>query len=282
MRNPIGQTFTTEVIPMKKNNYKTVQLDKGKVHIYDFGTARLHAYQTNDFLSDEVFILEKGGKAVVIEAPCFTDNIRELTEYIAKLDTAVEGKLLSYHMAGGTFLPDVPVYATKNADDYGHQGGGKGLIDNFSNTFGDIFDASIPTVTTYIDEGSVTIAGITMNIVMTADAFDIEISEINTVYTHMLGNDCHSIVAGSGHADTIIEQLRGYIATGYDLILSSHYTPEDLKDAQTKIDYLEELKEIAVESANAQAFKLKVQQRYPSYGGENYLDMTAGFFFPAE
>ena len=265
---------------MKKNNYKTVQLDKGKVHIYDFGTARLHAYQTNDFLSDEVFILEKGGKAVVIEAPCFTDNIRELTEYIAKLDTAVEGKLLSYHMAGGAFLPDVPVYATKNADDYGHQGGGKGLIDNFSNTFGDIFDASIPTVTTYIDEGSVTIAGITMNIVMTADAFDIEISEINTVYTHMLGNDCHSIVAGSGHADTIIEQLRGYIATGYDLILSSHYTPEDLKDAQTKIDYLEELKEIAVESANAQAFKLKVQQRYPSYGGENYLDMTAGFFFP--
>lgn len=264
---------------MKKNNYKTVQLDKGKMHIYDFSTARLHAYQTNDFLNDEVFILEKGGKAVVIEAPCFIDNIRELTEYIAKLGTIVEGKLLSYHMAGGTFLPDVPVYATKNADNYGHQGGGKGLIDNFSQTFGDIFDASILAVTTYINEGAVTLAGITMNIIMTADAFDIEIPEINTVYTHMLGNDCHSIVAGSGHADAIIGQLRGYIAGGYDLILSSHYTPEDLKDVHTKIDYLENLKEIAAVSSIAQAFKLEVQQKYPSYGGENYLDMTAGFFF---
>jgi len=267
---------------MNKSNYKTVQLDKGKVHIYDFGTARLHAYQTNDFLSDEVFTLEKGGKAVVIEAPCFTDNIRELTEYIAELKVNIEGKLLSYHMAGGAFLPDVPVYATKNADDYGHQGGGKGLIDNFSENFRDVFDASIPIVTTYINEGPVSIAGITMNIVMTTDAFDIEIPEINTVYTHMLGNDCHSIVAGTGHADAIIEQLRGYIATGYDLILSSHYTPEDLKDAQAKIDYLESLKEIAAKSNNSQAFKLEVKQKYPSYGGENYLDMTAGFFFPAK
>lgn len=265
---------------MKKNNYKTVQLDKGKVHIYDFASARLHAYQTNDFLSDEVFILEKGGKAVVIEASCFTDNISEFTKYIAKLGISVEGKLLSYHMAGGTFLSDVPVYTTKNADNYGHQGGGKGLIDNFTKAFGDIFDASIPAVTTYINEGPVTIAGITMNIVLTADAFDIEIPEINTVYTHMLGNDCHSIVAGSGHADAIVGQLRGYIAAGYDLILSSHYTPEDLKDAQTKINYLESLKEIAAESSNAQAFRSEVQQKFPSYGGENYLDMTVGFFFP--
>lgn len=38
-------------------------------------------------------------------------------------------------------------------------------------------------------------------ITVTADAFDVEIPEIGAVYTHIPGHDCHSIVAGAGHAD---------------------------------------------------------------------------------
>lgn len=107
-----------------------------------------------------------------------------------------------------------------------------------------------------------------------------EIPEINAVYTHMLGHDCHSIVAGAGHADGIIAQLKEYQTKGFDLILTSHYTPEDLKDAQAKIDYLEDLKVIAAASADAESFKTAVHARYPAYSGGNYLDITAGFFFP--
>ena len=95
----------------------------------------------------------------------------------------------------------------------------------------------------------------------------------------MLGYDCHSIVAGESHADVIIEQLKNYKAKGYKLILSSHYTPETLKDVDTKIAYLEELKKIAKECTNAGEFKEKVEERYPEYSGLNYLNMTAGFFF---
>ena len=72
-----------------------------------------------------------------------------------------------------------------------------------------------------------------------------EIPEINAVYTHMLGHDCHSIVAGAGHADALIGQLEGFLAKGYTLVLTSHYTPEDLKDVETKIAYLRTLKDIA-------------------------------------
>ena len=43
--------------------------------------------------------------------------------------------------------------------------------------------------------------------------------------------------------------------------------------------YLEDLKTIAAESKNAEDFKAKVSARYPQYSGQNYLDMTAGFFF---
>lgn len=96
----------------------------------------------------------------------------------------------------------------------------------------------------------------------------------------MLGHDCHSIVAGAGHADVIIAQLKRYKENGYNLVLSSHYTPETLKDVDTKIAYLEELKKIASECSNADEFKDKVKAQYPEYSGLNYLDMTAGFFFP--
>lgn len=98
---------------MNKNAFCKVALAKGEINVYDFGNIKLHAYKTNDLIDDEVFILEKGGKAVILEAPCFHDNIAELTEYLA--DNALEpaGLLLAYHMAGASFLPGVPVYATK-------------------------------------------------------------------------------------------------------------------------------------------------------------------------
>lgn len=262
---------------MNKNTFSTVLLEKGVMNIYDFGDVKLHAYQTNDFIDDEVFIVEKNGKGVIIESPCFVDNNRELAEYLKDLE--IEGMLIAYHGAGGTFLPEVPKFATQNAVDYSAAGGGKALIDKFASAFGEIFDSSVHMITDVIGEGTVTIGDIELRIKETAEAFDIEIPEINAVYTHMLGHDCHSIVAGCGHADAMIAQLRGYIEKGYDLILTSHYTPEDLKDAQTKIAYLEKLKKIAADCADAQAFKAEVKKQYPAYSGENYLDMTAGFFF---
>ena len=262
---------------MNKNTFTTVTLNKGEMNVYDFGGIKLHAYKTNDFIDDEVFIVEKNGKAVIIESPCFFDNIKELTEYLK--DIEVEGMLIAYHGAGATFLPEVPKYATQNAVEFSENGGGKALIDNFTNSFGEIFDKSVHKITDVMAEGKVTIGGIDFVIKQTDDAFDVEIPEINAVYTHMLGHDCHSIVAGAGHADGIIAELKSYIEKGYDLILTSHYTPEDLKDAQTKIDYLENLKKIAANCSDADSFKAEVQKQYPNYNGQNYLDMTAGFFY---
>ena len=262
---------------MNKNTFQTVKLAKGEMNIFDFGNIKLHAYKTNDFIDDEVFIVEKNNNAVIIESPCFFDNIKELTAYLKNFD--VKGMLIAYHGAGATFLPEVPKFATQNALDYSANGGGKALIDNFTSSFGEIFDNSVHKITNVIEAGKVTIGGIDFIIKQTSEAFDVEIPEINAVYTHMLGHDCHSIVAGAGHADAMIAELRNDIQKGYDLILTSHYTPEDLKDAETKIAYLENLKQIASNCKDADAFKAEVVKQYPQYSGQNYLEMTAGFFF---
>lgn len=76
-------------------------IQKGKMDVYDCGQVKLHAYKTNDYLENEVFILQKADNAVVIESPCFFDNRKELEQYLS--DMHVAGVLLSYHMGGGTF-----------------------------------------------------------------------------------------------------------------------------------------------------------------------------------
>ena len=258
---------------------KKISLDKGYVLVYDFGDVKVHNYNTADYIDDQVILLEKNGKIAVIESPAFYDNNKELEKYIESLGVKLDGVLLSYHMGGGTFLKDSKKYATKKADEYGHIGVGKALVDNFTKAFGESFDNNIHHVTDYINGGTITLADIKMNIIPTSDAFDIEIPEINSIYTHMLGSDCHSIIAGVDYANAMIDILKGYIEKNYNLILTSHYIPEDIKAVDTKIAYIETLLNIASTCNSKDEMIEKVKEEYPNYSGVNYLEMTAGFFF---
>lgn len=258
---------------------KKINLEKGYVLVYDFGRVKVHNYNTADYIDDQVIILEKNKKVVVIESPAFYDNNKELESYVDSLGVKLDGILLSYHMAGGTFMSGSKKYATHNAEEYGHNGGGKALVDNFAKTFGEVFDNNIHNVTDYINEGKVTIADIEMNIIPTNDGYDIEIPEIRAIYTHMLGSDCHSIIAGVDHAKAMILILKGYIDKNYNLILTSHYIPEDLKAVDIKIAYIETLLNIASDSKSAEEMIEKVKNEYTNYSGVNYLEMTANFFF---
>ena len=177
---------------MKKENCKTTALNKGVVSEYDFGAVKLYAYKTNDLIDDEVFILVKNGKGVCIELPCFYDNIEELTAFIKENNIELVGKMVAYHAAGASFMPEVTAYGTKSSLEYNSVGGGAGLIKNFTNAFGEIFDSSVCKAG-LIEDGEFEIAGIKLNIKSNAEAYDIEIPEINCVYTHMLGHDCHSL-----------------------------------------------------------------------------------------
>lgn len=155
-----------------------------------------------------------------------------------------------------------------------------GLVTGFETAFGGTFAKEYHEITDVLEDNKVNIGGFELNITYHDENIEIEFPQIGCVYTHMLGHDCHSIVAGEDHANAIIEQLKSYKEKGYNLVLSSHYTPETLKDVDTKIAYLENLKVLAKDSIDINDFKGKVKAKYPKYSGLNYLDMTAGFFFP--
>lgn len=109
-----------------------------------------------------------------------------------------------------------------------------------------------------------------MNIIPTTEAYDIEIPEINSIYTHMLGSNCYSIIAEVDHAKALIETLKGYLDKNYNLILTSHYIPEDIIAVKTKISYIETLLNIAPTCTNAEKMIEKVDKEYPEYSGHNY------------
>lgn len=264
---------------MNKNICKIKKLVTGEVDRYHLGDVILHAYKTHDPLNDICLILEKNKKAVVIEAPCFQENLTEFELYLQESKLDVEGMILAYHMTGGGIMKGVKRYSTKNAEDYGWRGKGKAMVENFSKTFDASFDPALSKITNFIGGDSVSIAGISMNIELNNDAFDIEIPEINARYIHMLGHDVHSIVESPGQADREITKLQECIKKGYDFILSSHYPPENLRDAQEKINYLIRVKDASHTAKSAQEFKQLIKKEFPAYTGENYLDMTAQILY---
>lgn len=259
----------------------TEKMDVGQMNTYSYeGGLSIHVYDTGDVMCDQTIILEKGGRAVALELPCFRDSIEAVTGWLASRGIGLEAKLVSYHAAGASFLPGVRSIMTPSAVAYNGEGQGKALVDGFAKAFGEGFDGTVAEADEVVGAGEIEVAGIRMVVVPNADAFEVEIPEAKAVYMHMLGHDCHSIVAGPGHADAIIANLRQYLDRGFELFLTSHHVPEGRRDAEAKIAYLESLKAIAAESSSGAEFRQKVVEAYPSYSGGNYLDMTVGMFFP--
>ncbi|MDR0832448.1 MAG: hypothetical protein LBM99_06085 [Bacillales bacterium] len=257
---------------------KKIKLQKGEVEIFDLGAIKLHAYQTNDPMNDEVLILQKGSEVVIIESPDFYENNIELENYLKELGVVSKGVLIAYHPTGATFLKNVKRYSTKEAENFAN-GASKIMVDNFSKAFGDAYDNHVNSITNYIKTPKLEIAGIKLNILKTAEAFDVEIPEINAVYTHMLGGDTHSIIEGAEAGKKMIKVLETFQKKRFNLILSSHHTPENQKAVSSKIAYLNDVLKIAQQSNSAFEMKNKVKEIYPNYKGEPYLEMSVNFFF---
>ena len=254
-------------------------LKKGYVEVYNFGEIKLHSYQTNDLMNDESYILENDKNVLLIEFPAFYDNLEEFETYVKGLNKNIVGKVFSDHPNGGTILKDVKGYASEGTIKSMKEGTIHNLVTGFESSFGGAFAKEYHEITDVLKDNTVNIGGFELNITYHDENIEIKLPQINCIYTHMLGHDCHSIVAGEGHANAIIAQLKGYKEKGYNLILSSHYVPETMADVDTKIAYIEDLKVLAKESSNAEEFKDKVKAKFSTYSGLNYLDMTAGYFF---
>lgn len=255
----------------------TVELGVGVMQVYDFGDIRIHAYESRDAIDDESYLIESEEGLTALEAPGFKNNNSELAAYIESLGKPVTSVLLAYHPAGAeVYGADAEYIATANAQAAQQDGGSvKGLIDGFVQSFGEDYDGTIPEVTDVIEPGTITLNGVEYVVTDDADGFDLVIPQINTVFTHMVGSDVHNIMPSVEAIDALIAQMQSYVDADYTLILSSHYVPETIEAAKTKLAYAEKMKELAETEPTAEAFITAAKEAFPNYSGENYLGMTA-------
>ncbi len=68
---------------------KKINLKKGFVEVYNFENIKLHAYQTNDLMNDESYILENDKNLLLIEFPAFYDNFEEFENYVKGLGKTI-------------------------------------------------------------------------------------------------------------------------------------------------------------------------------------------------
>ena len=262
----------------------TVQLDKGTMWVYDFGTIKMHAYETKDYFGTFVFILEKEGKAVLLEAPPIKDNYEELIDYIASLGHSSIDLIVSYHPIGATFIKTnklqfTNIYSMQHAVDNYTTGPGAPSLIGLKKQFGELFDEIIYKPTVMLGEGETEIAGITFDMTNVDFAFDVAIPEMNIVHPHMVGHDKHTLVFSTEFLDAAIAQLKRYQEKGYDMIISSHAEPETRGDVSIKLRYLRDLKNSVAESSNKDDFLTKMNAAYPDFGWPFYLQGSANFLF---
>lgn len=189
-------------------------------------------------MDDESYILENKENVLLVEFPAFYDNLEEFEKYVKELNKNIVGKVFSDHPNGGTILKDVKGYASEGTKKSMKEGTIHNLVTGFEKSFNGAFAKEFHKITDVLKDEKANIGGFELKITYHEENIEIEFPQIGCVYTHMLGHDCHSIVAGEGHANVIIAQLKRYKENGYNLVLSSHYTPETLKDVDTKIAYL--------------------------------------------
>ena len=189
-------------------------------------------------MNDESYILENKENVLLVEFPAFYDNLEEFEKYVKELNKNIVGKVFSDHPNGGTILKDVKGYASEGTKKSMKEGTIHNLVTGFEKSFNGAFAKEFHKITDVLKDEKANIGGFELKITYHEENIEIEFPQIGCVYTHMLGHDCHSIVAGEGQANVIIAQLKRYKENGYNLVLSSHYTPETLKDVDTKIAYL--------------------------------------------
>ena len=262
--------------------YETAALGTGSVQVYDFGENRLHAYVSGDALGDVCYAIESPEGVVLLESTAFAANNAEWKDYVTSLNKPVAGKLMAYHPNGSdTYSADAP-YATENALTNWAEGGSiRALTDGLIVTFGDTVAADHPAEARLVQFGdTLTLAG--LNFVVRNegdDAYGVEIPALNVIYIHMMGSTTHNILTSIDHIRAFQSELEGF---HYALVLTGHNVPEGMDAVQAKIAYLGKTAEIAENAASAADFIAKMHEVFPDYAGENYLEMTAGFLFPAE
>ena len=125
---------------------------QGKFEVKEFGSFKLHSYITADPLGDMSYIIEGNKSVVVLEPAAFHDNIKELGEYLGKLNKPVEKVIANYHAAGFSAFDNSKFVMIEGMPQFVKGDVYSGMMANFATTFGNKMDISQFTPSVTVDK----------------------------------------------------------------------------------------------------------------------------------
>ena len=252
---------------------------KGKFEAYNYNGFRLHVYYTNDAMGDASYIVEGRDSLVTLEEPLFKDNVAEFGQYLSNIGKPVAARIFDYHL-GGTGAN--PIVMTEGMGKFTKEGAYAGMMNNFQKSFGDAM-ADLPTgsVTEVPFGSSQVFAGVSFKFGHGASS-DFPAAAIligNTVcLTHWAPSRSHinNLYASSAEAvDARIAEMKQSLDTGAELFAGSHGGVVKRADAQFRLKYLQNVRQLLNDKNTAADFAAALKKAYPelkeSEGGVDAL-----------
>lgn len=250
-------------------------MTKGNVEIADFGTFKLHVYNTNDVMGDASYIIEGKDALVTMEQPLFKDNVAEFDQYLNGLGKPVEKRIADYHL-GGTGGSEIVM--AEGMSQFTKQGVYAAMMQGFAKNFGDAIVGMPTGKAEEIGFGETkTYAGVafTFNHGATTDfpAASINIGG-KAYFTHWAPAKAHLNalqITSPAVIDAELAETNNALSSNCTVFIGGHGGMADRSAAEFKANYLKTMKKAYSDNKTADAFIAAMKKAYPNLSGENGL-----------
>ncbi len=246
----------------------------GNFTSYDYGTFKLHVYDSGDVMGDASYIVEGEKELALLEVPLFKENASEFDAYVSKIGKPVVAVIADYHEGA---RQKAKLYVAEGMKSFLVGPVYGGMIAGFQKQWGDRM-VTLPDVDSAMEISfgkTVTLAGVDFRFEKGASS-DFPAASIligGKVYmTHWAPSKSHpSLLQISSLAaiDAEIAAAKVSLSSGAELFVGGHGGAATKDAVEFKISYLENLKRLASQSKDAKSLADALKKAYPNLAGES-------------
>ena len=252
----------------------------GNFTSYDYGSFKLHLYNSGDAMGDASYIVEGKKELVVLEVPLFKENAREFDTYVAKLGKPVVAAIADYHEGA---RQNAKLYVAEGMKSFFVGPIYGGMMNGFHKQWGESIVA-LPDLASATEIGfgkTVKLAGVDFKFEKGASS-DFPAASVliggDAYLTHWAPAKAHVSplqISSLAAIDAEILAAKASLASGAELFLGGHGGAADKESVEFKIAYLENLKSLAEKFHDAETLADAIEKAYPGLAGKSNVEGLA-------
>lgn len=249
----------------------------GNFTSYDYGTFKLHVYDSGDVMGDASYIVEGEKELVLLEVPLFKENASEFDAYVSKIGKPVVAVIADYHEGA---WQKAKLYVAEGMKSFLVGPVYGGMIAGFQKQWGDKM-VTLPDVgsATEISFGkTIALAGVDFRFEKGASS-DFPAASIligGKVYmTHWAPSKSHPSplqISSLAAIDAEFAVAKVSLSSEAELFVGGHGGAATREAVEFKISYLENLKRLVSQAKNAESLADALKKAYPNLAGESNVE----------